>query len=466
MKFYNSFSNKLEVFKPLKKVVGLYTCGPTVYNYAHIGNFRAYVWEDILKRYLLFSGYKVKHIMNLTDVDDKTIKGSNEEKLALNEFTEKYKKAFFEDIKTLNILEADEYPAATDHIGEIVDWIAKLVDKEVAYKGDDESIYFSLKKFPNYGKLTNIDPKKLRVGVRINVDEYEKENVGDFALWKAWDEKDGAVFWETKLGKGRPGWHIECSVMSTKFLGETFDIHTGGVDNKFPHHENEIAQNESLTGNKFVKYWLHCEHLLVEGKKMAKSEGNYYTLRDLIKKGISPKAIRFELLNSNYRQPLNFTFEAVTDSGKALKGLQNLVDRLKLIKTKKKNDSVEILTKRANEEFVKAMDNDLNVPKAMSAIFEFATNINKLLDEDSLGEDGAKESTEFLKKIDSVLGLLDFEEKFFELSDEQKKLVEERNEARNKKNFAKSDEIRNKLKEQGILLVDNKDGSTQARPLN
>ncbi len=462
--FFNSMGNKPEEFKPINKnKVGLYTCGPTVYNYAHIGNFRAYVWEDILKRYLKFKGFEVNHVMNLTDVDDKTIKGSQEQKLTLEEFTEKYKKAFFEDLKTLNIEPADHYPAATETIGEMVNLVQTLLDKGIAYRGEDGSIYFSIKKFPKYGKLANIDISKLKVGARVSADEYEKEGIGDFALWKAWDETDGPVFWETKLGKGRPGWHIECSAMSSKFLGESFDIHTGGVDNKFPHHENEIAQSEAASGKQFVRYWLHCEHLMVEGKKMSKSLGNFYTLRDLIEKKLEAKAIRFTLANSNYRQPLNFTIDSVKDNEKTVKGLQNLVERLREIKEEKENDSIGILTTKALAGFEEAMDDDLNVPRAMSFIFEFQGEINKLIDENALGTNGAKEAIVFLKKIDSVMGVLNFEQKFFELSEEQQKLVNERNAARVAKDWAKADELRDKLIEQGIVLVDNKDGTTTAK---
>ncbi|MDD3083644.1 MAG: cysteine--tRNA ligase [Candidatus ainarchaeum sp.] len=466
LKIFNSFGNKLEEFKPInKKEVGLYTCGPTVYNFAHIGNFRAYCWEDILKRYLIFLGYKVKQVMNLTDIDDKTIKGSIEEKIPLNEFTEKYKKAFFEDIKILNILPADIYPEATEHIKEMIELIKELLKKGFAYKSEDNSIYFSIKKFNNYGKLAGINVNKLKEGARIKKDEYEKEGVGDFVLWKAWDEEDGTVYWETSLGKGRPGWHIECSAMSTKYLGKTFDLHTGGIDNKFPHHENEIAQSEAATGKKFVNYWLHCEHLMIEGKKMSKSLGNFYSLRDLLEKNLNPIAIRYTLINSHYRQPLNFTFESVKNSEKTIQGLQRFIERLLEIKEEKENDSVEIFTKEALENFEKAMSNDLNVPEATKHLFEFARKINKLIDENSIGINSKKEVINFLKKIDSVLGIMDFKEKFFELNEEQKKLVKNREEARKNKNWALADEIRDQLKKQGIEIIDKKNGSTTTKKI-
>ncbi len=466
LKFFNSFGNKLEEFNSITPgFVGLYTCGPTIYNYAHIGNLKCYTWEDLLKRYLLFRGYKVKQVMNLTDIDDKTIKGAIENKIALTQFTDKYKKGFFEDIKTLNILPADIYCAATEHIPEMVNIIQKLLDKGVAYKGEDGCIYYSIKKFPSYGKLAGIDPTKLKAGARIKQDEYEKEGIGDFALWKAWDENDGPVYWETSLGKGRPGWHIECSAMSVKYLGEHFDMHTGGIDNKFPHHENEIAQTEAATGKKFVNYWMHTAHLMVEGQKMSKSLGNFYTLRDLLDKGFKPKAIRYTFLNTNYRQQLNFTFESVKDAQKTLDGLQNFIDRLKLIKETKANDSVINFVDEAVIAFTDAMDNDLNVPEAMKYVFDFTKKVNKQIDENALGVNGAKEALDFLKKIDSVMGVLDFSEKFFEITSEQQRLVEDRSIAKQTKNWARADEIRALLKSQGIEVVDNKDGTSTVKAI-
>lgn len=466
LKFFNSLGNKLEEFKPIKKgEVGLYTCGPTIYYYAHIGNLKCYTWEDLLKRYLIFKGYKVKQVMNYTDVDDKTIKGSVEKGVSLSEFTSVYKKEFLNDIKTLNIIPAEIYCAATDHIWEMVELIQKLLDKKIAYRAEDGSIYFSIKKFPEYGKLAGIDPKELKAGARIKQDEYEKEGVGDFALWKAWDENDGEVYWETSLGKGRPGWHIECSAMSRKYLGEHFDMHTGGIDNKFPHHENEIAQSEAASGKKFVNYWLHTAHLMVNGQKMSKSLGNFYNLRELLEKGFTPMAIRYVFLNTNYRQQLNFTFESVEDAKKTLEGIQNFIDRLREIKSGE-GDSIKVFVDEALEGFEGAMDNDLNVPSAMKYVFDFIKKTNKLIDENSLGKKGATEAIEFLKKIDSVIGVIDFKEKFFELTTEQQKLVDERNNARKNKDWKKSDELRDKLKEMGIVVVDNKDGTSTAKPLS
>ena len=309
--FYNSLTREKEVFKPINaNEVGMYSCGPTVYNYAHIGNFRAYIFSDLLRRVLEDYGYNVKLVMNLTDVDDKTIKNSKENHISLNDYTKKYKEAFFEDIKTLGIKKATVNPAATDHIKEMIDIIELLKKNGHTYESDG-SVYFKISTFPQYGELANLDKQELLDGAsgRVLNDEYDKENASDFVLWKAYTEDDGDVYWDSPFGKGRPGWHIECSAMSCKYLGKHFDIHTGGVDNKFPHHENEIAQNEAAFNEKFVNYWLHCEHLIVDGEKMSKSKGNFYTLRDLLDKGLSPEAIRYSLINSHYRKQLNFTYQ-------------------------------------------------------------------------------------------------------------------------------------------------------------
>ncbi|MCX6799432.1 MAG: cysteine--tRNA ligase, partial [Candidatus Diapherotrites archaeon] len=324
LKLYNTIGRKKQPFKPLHgKTVGMYTCGPTVYNYIHIGNLKSFLAEDVLKRYLLYKGFKVKHVRNLTDVDDKTINGSRMEGVPLREFTEKYTRAFFEDIESVRILPAGIYPKATEHIAEMVKLIKALLRKGYAYKGDDGSIYYSIKKFKNYGKLAGINFRELKVGARVKQDTYDKGEAQDFALWKSWAPDDGDVYWETEIGKGRPGWHIECSAMSMKYLGSTFDIHGGGEDLVFPHHENEIAQSEGATGKKFVRYWVHNAFLLVNGEKMSKSLGNYYTLRDL--KDYNPIAVRYLMISSSYRQPLNFTFEALRAAQSALDRLNELI---------------------------------------------------------------------------------------------------------------------------------------------
>src|SRR3989338_6964994 len=324
---HNTLSREKEEFIPINpKEVRMYSCGPTVYNYAHIGNYRAYVFADVLKRVLLYNGYKVKHIMNLTDIDDKTIRESQKKSKTLKDFTEFYTEEFYKDIKSLNILPPAKFIKATDYIDEMVKIIEKLLEKGLAYKSPDGSVYYDIRKFKNYGKLSHliIENQKENASGRIKTDEYDKDNAQDFALWKAWDEKDGDVFWDTSLGKGRPGWHIECSAMSMKSLGEELDIHTGGVDNIFPHHENEIAQSEGATGKHFVKYWLHNEWVLVDQKKMSKSFNNFYTLKDIIAKGINPLSYRFWLLMANYRTRVNFVWEALEGSETALKRLYRL----------------------------------------------------------------------------------------------------------------------------------------------
>jgi len=378
---FNTLTRKKEKFKPLTdSEVKIYTCGPTVYDYAHIGNFRAFIFEDLLKRWLVYRGFKVTHIMNLTDIDDKTIKGSQKQGIPLNKFTEFYVEAFFEDIKKLNIQAADKYPKATEHIPEMVALIKTLMTKGVAYKGEDDSIYFSVNKFSEYGKLSKIKVGELKTGARVSQDEYAKEEARDFALWKAWTPEDGEVFWETELGKGRPGWHIECSAMSTKYLGATFDIHCGGIDNMFPHHENEIAQSEAATDKKFVNYWMHNEHLQVEGKKMAKRLGNFYTLRDLLSKGYDPIAIRYLLMSTHYRQQFNFTFEGLESAKNAVDRLRNFMRRLKETREQENQGKVTKFVDKLEEDFGNAMDDDLNIGIALAALFDFVREINNLLD--------------------------------------------------------------------------------------
>jgi len=459
IKFYNSLARKKQEFKPLKKnSVKMYTCGPTVYDFAHIGNFRAYIFEDLLRRYLKFRGFKVIQVMNLTDVDDKTIKGAKKENISLDKFTEKFKKAFFDDIKTLNLEKAEFYPEATKTIPEMIELIKKLLKKGLAYKGEDNSIYFSIKKFKDYGKLSGFKLDELKSGARVCQDEYEKENPRDFALWKAYSAEDGKVFWETELGKGRPGWHIECSAMSIKYLGNSFDIHTGGIDNKFPHHENEIAQSEGATGKKFVNYWLHCSHLIVNGEKMSKSLGNFYTLRDLISKGFSPKAIRFVLLSTHYRSELNFSEKTVQEAEKKVEKFNEFVSKLNEIKKEKIKGEKEIdsFISSAKENFIKALDDDLNISLALTFLNDFMKHVNKLIDEEKLSKQDSEKVVSLMKEFDSVLGVMDFKEE--KLGKDLMDLIEEREQARKEKNWKKSDEIRDKLKSNGIELIDSKDG--------
>ena len=460
LKLFNTLTRKKEIFKPLKnKEVRLYTCGPTTYDFAHIGNFRTYAWQDILKRWLVYRGFKVRHAMNLTDVDDKTIKGAIKEGISLKEFTERYSKAFFEDMKTLNIIPANVFPRATGHIKEMVGMIKILMKKGFAYKTND-GIYFDISKFKNYGKLSKLKIKELKAGARIRTDLYTKEEAQDFALWKFWDQDDGNVFWDTQIGKGRPGWHIECSVMSMKYLGRTFDIHTGGIDLTFPHHENEIAQSEATTGKKFVNYWLHGEHLLVDGQKMSKSLGNFYTLRDVLNKGYDAKVIRYLLLSTNFKHQLNFTFQSLDAAKNTVDGLFNFLNRLKDVKSNKSNPRIKGLVKKVQKEFNDAMDDNLNTNNALASLFKFINKINVLIDSNAVGKSDAKSVMNAILDFDKVLGL-DLKSALKEktLPEDVERLIGEREEARDKGDYKTADEIRNRLKEEfGITIEDTKKG--------
>ncbi|MFA5381672.1 MAG: cysteine--tRNA ligase [Candidatus Micrarchaeia archaeon] len=453
-KIYNTLTRKIEEFKPInEKKVGIYTCGPTVYNFAHIGNMRTYIFEDLLKRWLIYKGYEILHIMNITDVDDKTIRDSQKEGISLEEFTTKYTEAFFKDIKTLNILLADYYPCATETIPEMVEIIKKLIEKGYAYQGEDKCWYFSVEKFKEYGKLAHININELKAGARVNQDEYEKEQVADFALWKAWDEKDGNVYWETELGKGRPGWHIECSAMSSKYLGNHFDIHCGGVDNMFPHHENEIAQSEAANDEKFVNYWMHSEHLIVEGKKMSKSAGNFYTLRDLFDKGYDPRAIRWLLLSTHYREQLNFTFDSLKSAKETVQNIDLFIQR-SMLKEKEVEEGetreINIFIDEAKKGFEEAMDNDLQISQALPFVFGFMNKINSKIN--SMKKQDFTKVLDFLKEIDSVLGIMEF--KLPELSNEIEILVNQRDKARTEKDWTTSDKIRDQLIKMGYEVQD------------
>jgi cysteinyl-tRNA synthetase len=457
--FFNTLTRRKEKFTPTEPdKVRMYTCGPTVYDYAHIGNYRAFLFEDLLKRWLEYRGFKVTHVMNLTDVDDKTIKGSQKQQIPLEKYTAHYTNAFFEDIKALNIKPADYYPKATDHIPVMIALIKTLIAKGYAYKAADNSIYYSIAKFKNYGKLTHIKVAELKAGTRVKTDEYEKEEAQDFALWKAWTPEDGDVFWETELGKGRPGWHIECSAMSMKYLGETFDIHCGGVDNMFPHHENEIAQSEAATGKKFVNYWLHNEHLLVEGKKMAKKLGNFYTLRDLLGKGYDPIVIRFLLLSTHYRQQFNFTFEGLDATKGAIERLRNLVRRLQDADGKGSGGKVAELVRGVQAGFGEAMDDDLNVSVALGVLFDFAREVNALLDANVVSRSEADEIGTLMRHFDGVLGVIGEAEMEKTLPKEAEELIKKREEARKAKDWARADALRLRLREMGVVVEDTSQG--------
>jgi len=395
--------------------------------------------------------------MNLTDVDDKTIRDSQKEGIGLIEFTERYNKAFFEDIDTLNIKHAKVFPKATEHIKEMIEIIKKLEKNGHTYV-QEGSVYFKISTFKNYGKLAGLNFKadELQAGARVKADEYEKENAQDFALWKAWDANDGDVFWETEYGKGRPGWHIECSAMSGKYLGDTFDIHTGGIDLIFPHHTNEIAQSEGATGKTFVNYWLHNEYMMVEGKKMSKRFNNFYTLRDVIAMGYSPKAVRYLLLSTNYRQPLNFTFDGLKAAQQSVDRMFEFLDKLEMFVNadKKKGDSkkVSLLLKTVNDAFTKEMDNDLNTSGALAAIFDFMREINTLMLEQNLSPEDADKCVMAIREFDEVLGVLEREKE--SVDTEVDALILQRENARKKKDFKTADKIRDELKERGILLDD------------
>jgi len=465
LKLYNTLTRRKEVFKPLKgKVVGIYSCGPTVYGFAHIGNFRAYIFSDLLRRYLKYKGYKVKQVMNLTDVDDKTIKGSRNRGIPLAEYTLKYKQAFFENIKTLNIGQVEVYPEATKHIREMVGLVKKLLKKGYAYQSGDGSIYYDISKFADYGKLAHLDMDGLKEGARIKHDEYAKEKAQDFALWKAYDNEDGDVFWQTELGKGRPGWHIECSAMSMKYLGNSFDIHTGGVDLIFPHHTNEIAQSEGATGKKFVNYWLHNEHLLVDGRKMSKSLGNFFTLRDLLNKCHKPMAIRYILLTTHYRQQLNFTEESLKAAENAVERLNNLIFNLRNVTSASDNKAADRLIEQTKIKFERKMDDDLNISEALAVIFDFVRDVNKLTDTNRISKKNAGDVISLMKKFDTVIGVIDFKEE--SIDKEILGLAEEREKARKEKDFARADKIREKIKEKGFIIEDSKEGSRIRKSIN
>jgi len=459
IRFFNTLTRRKEKFTPIELgKVRMYTCGPTVWDYAHIGNFRAFLFEDLLKRWLEYSGFKVTHVMNVTNVDDKTIKGSQKQQIPIEQYTAHYTKAFFEDIKALNIKPADFYPRATDHIDEMITLIKKLIQKGYAYKAADNSIYYAVEKFKNYGKLSHIKVAELKAGARVKVDEYGKEEAQDFALWKAWTPEDGEVFWETELGKGRPGWHIECSAMSMKYLGETFDIHCGGVDNIFPHHENEIAQSEAASGRNFVNYWLHNGLLLVEGKKMAKKFGNFYTLRYLLGKGYDPIAIRFSLLSTHYRAQFNFTFESLDAAAGAVERLRNFVRRLRDTNGEGSGGRVAELMCGVEASFGEAMDDDLNVSVALGALFDFVREVNALLDADVVSRSEADKVCALMRGFDGVLGVIGEAEMKEALPKEAEELIKKREEARKAKDWAHADALRLRLREMGVVVEDTPHG--------
>ncbi|MGB7436169.1 MAG: cysteine--tRNA ligase [Candidatus Acidiferrum sp.] len=472
IQLHNTLSGKVEPFIPLKPgVVHMYTCGPTVYDYAHIGNFRTFIFQDILRRFLKVRGFKLTHVMNLTDVDDRIIANAAAAGLSIRDYTEKYVRAFLADCKTLSVESPEYWIRATDNIDSMVELIQELQKKTYTYNSDG-SIYYRITKFKDYGKLSKVDLSGIQAGARVDNDRYEKESARDFALWKA--PKPGEHFWETPIGPGRPGWHIECSAMAMKYLGETIDIHTGGIDLAFPHHENEIAQSEAATGKPFVRYWLHAEHLLVEGEKMSKSLGNFYTLRDLFDKGYKPSALRFALASVPYRRQLNFTFDGLQQASSSVERLRNFAARLKNEKLPagKQKSMAERIAKAADD-FDAGLSDDLNTAQALAAMFDFVREANTAMDQGEFRQGEVKPAEEFLATFDKIFAVLedDDAEKLKALGygaakagpddTEIEKLVAERQAARQKRDFAASDRIRKQLSDRGILLEDTKDGGVR-----
>ncbi|MBN2478967.1 MAG: cysteine--tRNA ligase [Parachlamydiales bacterium] len=462
LRLYNTETRKKEDIVPIDdKCIKMYTCGPTIYDFAHIGNFRTYVFEDLLRRTLKYLDYCVLQVMNITDIDDKTIKGAIKKNISLYEYTEPFRQDFFEDLTTLNIDKAEYYPKATQYIDTMIEIILNLLEKGIAYKGVDGSIYYSIDKFESYGRLSHLDLKSLKKGAshRVDLDEYEKENASDFVLWKIYDEnRDGNIFWNSPFGKGRPGWHIECSAMAIKLLGNTIDIHCGGVDNIFPHHENEIAQSEAFTQERFVCHWAHSEHLIVDGKKMSKSLGNFYTLRDLLKMGYTGREVRYMLLNSHYKTQLNFTFEGLKASKNAIQRILDFVERLKSISAENGNNHVDSIIETTREKYIAALCDDLNISQALASLFDFIRDINHLIDDKKIGKNEAESVLNFLKEIDATLGIIFLEEKE-KIPEVIIDAFEKRKEARKNKNFSLADELRDFISDQGYLIEDSTEGA-------
>ena len=460
LKLYNTESRLKDVVSPsFGDTLLMYTCGPTVYNFAHIGNFRTYVFEDILRRTLQFFGMKVKQVMNLTDIDDKTIKGALEKGISLSEYTAPYIQAFFEDLKVVGIQRAEEYPAATDYIEDMIAIIERLISKGKAYVGLDNSVYFRIDSFPTYGRLSHLPLTTLKAGAsnRVSTDEYDKDQISDFVLWKAYDpERDGDIFWESPFGKGRPGWHIECSAMAMKILGESIDIHVGGVDNMFPHHENEIAQSEAFSGKTFVRHWLHVEHLLVDHKKMSKSLGNFYTVRDLLQKGYLGRQIRYMLLQTHYRTQLNFTLEGLDGARTSVQRILDFAERLQKVENLEEYGLAFSVMHKCMEGFKEALSDDLNISVALSFLFEAIREINILCDKGTIGKLESQKVYLELCHLDEVLGILPLEEEVIPAP--LLEALEKRMQARKEKNWTLADQYRDLIEEQGYKIEDSPSG--------
>lgn len=462
---YNTLTRSKEPLQPIRgNQVRMYTCGPTVYDFAHIGNFRTYVFEDLLRRTIKFFGFDILQVMNLTDVDDKTIRGAIAKQVTLDQYTEPFKQAFFEDLHALQIEPAEQYPAATEYIPQMIAMIQQLLDKGIAYAGGDGSVYFAIKKFPNYGCLSHLHLDELQAGAseRVHSDEYDKENVSDFVLWKHYDsERDGQIFWESPFGRGRPGWHLECSAMAMGLLGETIDIHVGGVDNIFPHHENEIAQSEACSGKLFSKVWMHSEHLVVDNKKMSKSLGNFYTLRDLLKRGFTGLQVRYLLLSTHYKTKLNFTFQGLDAARHSLQRLNDFIGRLSTLShagLAGATGSVDAVLGVASEKFRSALGDDLNISAGLAAIFDLVREVNALIDANVLSGGDAHRVLDCLKQFNAVLGVLSFEQNLL-IPAEITTAVQERTQARKDKNWKRADELRAFVESRGYVIEDGPQGS-------
>lgn len=462
LRFYNTASRKKEPFSPIQdRHVRMYTCGPTVYHFAHIGNFRTYVFEDLLRRTLKFFGLQVTQVMNLTDVDDKTIKGAIKNNVSLDAFTEPYKKAFFEDLRALHIEPAEHYPAATNYIPDMIQMIETLLQKGVAYRGGDGSIYYAIHQFPRYGCLSHLHLGELQAGAseRVAHDEYEKDNVADFVLWKSYDpERDGSIYWDSPFGPGRPGWHLECSAMAMKLLGETIDIHMGGIDNMFPHHENEIAQSEACSDKPFVKLWMHAEHLIVDQKKMSKSLGNFYTLRDLLNKEYTGTQVRYLLLQTHYKTQLNFTFQGLEAAKGALQRLNDFIQRLLEI-DQPQGKPVEELCHQTLRQFAEALADDLNISAALAVLFDFVRDVNGQCDAGQIGREQAQQILQLLKQMNGVLGVLSFEKQEAIIPTDLQEAFEKRQKARQEKNWKEADHWRDFIQQRGYAIEDTPHGA-------
>ena len=472
IQLHNTLNGKIEAFIPQKAgEVRMYSCGPTVYDYAHIGNYRTFVFQDILRRFLKLRGFKLNHVMNLTDVDDRIIANAAAAGKSIRDYTDKYAQAFFDDCKTLSIEAPEHWIRATEHIDDMVKLIQRLQEKTYTYSSEG-SIYYRITKFPEYGKLSKVDLSGIQAGARVDNDRYEKESARDFALWKA--PKPGEHFWETPIGPGRPGWHIECSAMAMKYLGETLDIHTGGIDLAFPHHENEIAQSEAATGKPFVRYWLHAEHLLVEGEKMSKSLGNFFTLRDLFAKGYKPSALRFALASVPYRKQLNFTFDGLQQATSSVERLRNFAERLKQGKFPAgKQQGMAARIEKAVEELDAGLSDDLNTARALAAVFDLVREANIAMDKSEFRQGDVPAVQGLLATFDKIFAVLEDNdgEKLRALGfgsaergpddAEIDRLVVERTAAKKKRDFATADRIRKELADRGIIIEDAKDGSVR-----